>query len=927
MPLHWEYNFRNYTTDNGLPSSETYDIEQDNDGNIWIATDRGLVKYDGYSFVTYTKKDGLVNNTILQIYKDPFGRLWFLSIVNDLCYYEKGRIKKYKYNDKINAYLKSPLMEKNMLILPNKSLVISLVTSGSIIINSKGKVKKISQEELTFHFFSFGGKEVWSYLAPHYYKYNAKGLFHRVYYPHKIGDKQKLIFKQKLNGPRIRYVKIHDTPILLINNNVINLQSKKQILESREPIIYIGNINNKFWTGTLNKGAAIYKWVDGKPILIKSFLNGYSVSNVLQDKNGGYWFSTLEGGVFYLCTPEIEVINKKNGLISNKIRSIEGCNNSIYLGFSAVGIQKLTSSTIETIDYEGNNTILGSIGNKLIVSDYSGLHCEGKLIHFNAQRDLYCQNDKCFYVNFSAQSVNKTGEREIFYEDYSLSKKMFQAIMQDGKKHIWLGGKEGLFAVKNKKLVPYFPEKFPPMISDLLYTPKWGKIASTKEDGLYLFDHSGFHKINGLLTDNISCLFTDRKGKLWVGTSKGINILTKTKTGEIEIDCLTKDNGLCSNEITAIHVDDKYAWIGTNKGLSKVNFTILDRKKTKYSVFLHSISLKSHDLDISRALQIPYSEDIIKINFGTVNFITKGYYKYRLNSQQQWTYLRKPQIVLLNPEDGNYDLEISFRNENNQWSKVQNIASFEITPPFWRTSYFKLFIVLVIAYLIFLFVRYKKRQFETKQKLLILEQKALFAQMNPHFIFNTLNSIQSFLIYNENDKAEYYLSKFSKLLRQTLHISRNSTVTLGKEIDLLEKYLELEQMRFSNKFSWEFKTNIFDDNLEVRIPNMLIQPYIENSIKHGFIEKREDYKIEIILTQLNEHSIKCEIIDNGIGRKVSLQKKENIKSLKEHVSYGEKITKERLKSYNKSRSNIYGSKVQDLAKGTKVELIVPIITE
>ena len=275
-------------------------------------------------------------------------------------------------------------------------------------------------------------------------------------------------------------------------------------------------------------------------------------------------------------------------------------------------------------------------------------------------------------------------------------------------------------------------------------------------------------------------------------------------------------------------------------------------------------------------------------------------------------------------------MEVSFLNENNKWSSIQNIANFEIEAPFWKTIYFKFIIGILISYFIFLFFQFKKKQFETKQKLLILEQKALFAQMNPHFIFNTLNSIQSFLIYNENEKAEYFLSKFSKLLRETLHISRNSSISLKKEFDILEKYLELEQMRFSNKFQWKIVYNMSIEDLKLRIPNMLIQPYIENSIKHGFTEKRSDFIINITITLIDDYSLKCEVIDNGIGRSASILKKSDDINSKEHTSYGEKITKERLKTYNKSKTSNFGAQIFDIelngeSKGTKVEIIIPIL--
>ena len=215
--------------------------------------------------------------------------------------------------------------------------------------------------------------------------------------------------------------------------------------------------------------------------------------------------------------------------------------------------------------------------------------------------------------------------------------------------------------------------------------------------------------------------------------------------------------------------------------------------------------------------------------------------------------------------------------------------------------------------------------------MILLEQKALFAQMNPHFIFNTLNSIKSFLIYNENDKAEYFLSKFSKLLRQTLHVSRNNSIAIQKEVNLLEKYLELEQMRFSNKFQWTIFHNLSEDELDLKIPNMLIQPSLENSIKHGFIEKRFDYKIQMNISLIGNDILICEIIDNGIGRKASFERKAVYSRKNEHKSYGEKITKERLKTYNKFQKNKFGTVILDEydeygnSCGTKSILTIPII--
>lgn len=930
-PLSVEYNFRNYTVDNGLPSSETYDVEQDNEGNIWIATDRGVVKYDGYKFRYYTRKDGLVDDVVLQLYKDPFGKIWFISIMNELCYYEKGKIKKYRYNNKIRQLFQgADQFEKKILVLKNNSLVLSLYTSGTTMIDDKGRIKKIKQENYTIHLFEFENKKIWSF-------YSSKFIGHPIItsiFSSVNQIKPICIAQERMFDRRIKHTESKEHSILLVNNKIFLTNEKKQILKSnKENIISLGIIDNHLWVGNLGKGVQAYKLYHGKAIFTKSILDNYSISNVLKDSKGGYWFTTLEKGVFYVPFLEVQGMNTKHGLMSNEIKSICKINKEVYIGYKGVGIQTISNNKIYDYDKNSYYSTVRNFEGKLLISNYNGTFLtQNKKIFISWLRDFYPLENKCLAVTRAIYEIDKNGIIKPILSTYSKHEKSFQAIMQDDKGIIWLGHRTGLYCFNNNVLEPYLSSQFQASINDLLYHKQWGKIIATRDDGLFILNNSKFSKIENLLSKNINTLFVDQSGILWMSTNKGVNILTRLKNGKIKVQCLTKFHGLYTNEVTSLWVDEKYAWIGTNKGLLKIDKSILKREKSKYQITLESISLKHKQLDLSQELKIPYNEDIVKINFKTINFITKGKYKYRLGNTQNWTYLKEPQITLLNPEEGEYQLEVAFLDENNTWSKIQNIAFFEITPPFWKTLYFRLLIALFLGYLISLFIRYKKRQFETKQKLLILEQKALFAQMNPHFIFNTLNSIQSFLIYNENDKAEYFLSKFSKLLRQTLHISRNSTVTLEKEIDLLEKYLELEQMRFSNKFSWEFKTHVFNNNLEIRIPNMLIQPYIENSIKHGFTEKREDYEIEIILTQVDDQTIKCEIIDNGIGRKVSIEKKESNKTLDEHVSYGEKITKERLKSYNKSKSTIFGSRVFDIyeegvSKGTKVEVIIPIVNK
>ncbi len=784
----FEYNYRNYSTENGLPSSETYDVEQDNEGNIWIGTDRGAVKYDGQKFVTYTKKEGLLDDVILNIYKDPFGRIWFVTMLNELCYYEDGKIHHFRFNHLIRKHLKNVYdVEKNMLVLENKTVLLSVNNYGTYSIDSKGSFRQVFQPNATIQVTTYGKNELWSA------KYNGwnKNRMPRLKILYCKDKKCDLIALTLQGNPRKKLTKSQNNSYFLTDNVIYNLTERKKLaIDKKSQILHINSIGHDLWIGQLGKGLQIYKFENGNPILRKTLLANYSVSNSFRDSKGGYWFSTLEAGVFYIPYFEIQGLNHKKGLLSDELRSVFGLNKDLYLGYNNLGIQKITDSKIYTIYTDYQLCTFSCVDNKLLISSGNqGVYLEGEKVSGNWARDLYPIKNKCLSICRSGYEINAEGKEIQLFDAINNNAKVFFAVMEDHKGTIWLGDRNGIHFLKEGKVIAFCPKEFNHKITDLIEHNTWGKVVATRDAGIFLWKGNQFLRVNNLLSEDITTLFVDPQNRLWVGTKKGVNILWKGENGEIGLDCLTKKQGLYSDEITSVFVDKNKAWIGTNKGLSIVNLSYLSRIKNGYKVILKSIIVDDKSINLKHDIKIPYSEDVVQINFGATDFVTKGMYKYRLGKTSKWTYVTKPQIILLNPEDGEYQLEASFLDENNSWSPIHDILNFEITPPFWRTNYFFFLILLTIGYLVFLFVRYKKRQFETKQKVLILEQKALFAQMNPHFIFNTLNSIQSFLIYNENDKAEYFLSKFSKLLRQTLHISRNSSISTEKEIDLLEKYL------------------------------------------------------------------------------------------------------------------------------------------
>lgn len=234
--------------------------------------------------------------------------------------------------------------------------------------------------------------------------------------------------------------------------------------------------------------------------------------------------------------------------------------------------------------------------------------------------------------------------------------------------------------------------------------------------------------------------------------------------------------------------------------------------------------------------------------------------------------------------------------------------------------------IILITVLLFIFNRQK--QITQEKKILTLEQNMLKSQMNPHFIFNSLNSIKLYIINNEKENAVYYLNKFAKLIRKILVASNEKDISLADELETMKLYMNIENIRFSNEI--DFKINI-DDNLNpenVRVPSLILQPFLENSLWHGLSSKLDDKRIVLDIKKDADDYITISITDNGVGRKISQERKLN-KTLKRD-SVGIEITKERLFNFSKRFARMYDLKIEDLfdkqnnAAGTKVILNIPV---
>ncbi|MCW8898600.1 MAG: histidine kinase [Flavobacteriales bacterium] len=438
----------------------------------------------------------------------------------------------------------------------------------------------------------------------------------------------------------------------------------------------------------------------------------------------------------------------------------------------------------------------------------------------------------------------------------------------------------------------------------------------------------------------------DTKGNLWFGTSGNGVFKLENEFEHIDVNSTITYSSpaiFSSTEIENEKVQSKFILknLPVDQQTEKpINSKTIRTDRVRQdslppSVFINSVKINGKDTTTLSHYELSHENNAIEFNISGISNSPSGIqYKYILEGfDKEWIYTVNTSIYYTSLAPGSYTFKVFAMNDSGIWSTVPSVISFTIQPPFYMSAWFLLtlvFGVIIIGFLIYFLIQkqnqLKNKQIEEqKQRALASELQALRSQMNPHFIFNTLNSIQNFISKNESKDASIYLSKFAKLMRATLANTKRQRISLKDEIETLTLYLELEQLRLNNKFSYEILVDETIDTQYEQIPSMLIQPYVENAIWHGISHKEGNGIIRIQFLLENEHLLKCVVEDNGIGRENAIKLKQNTTS----PSFGMNITKERVELLNSLNGNRLSVKINDLKinnqpAGTRVELYVPI---
>ncbi|CAM1367061.1 Histidine kinase [Tenacibaculum sediminilitoris] len=630
-----------------------------------------------------------------------------------------------------------------------------------------------------------------------------------------------------------------------------------------------------------------------------SGLPSLHINNTTQDSTGYVWLSSTNGLIRFDGN-KFTTFTVKDGLISNNTNVVTTKGNSIFIGtnkgFSIKNHQGFTNfegDNINCIVTTKNYTFLGT--NKGIVrvrEDYLSP------LRTNFQIDLNRVNDILFDGNFYWVATNKAL--------WKIDKLLNPTIL----KRIDIANYTSLLI--HKKTI----------------------IATTYNNGIKLITTDEIKTLTTSIHKIID--ITKINTQFWiVSEDEGIEVLDSNFNF---VKNINKYNTLSTNKITNVFQDnEKNTWISTkDKGVYFIKSDKSVQKKPTISfekievVFtpLDSININNYN----KTLQLPADKNHISFYYKTININNSNTleYRYKLNNKTSpWSTKSTIDLAYLSP--GNYTFSTQ--------SRVGKIESepinfrFFIDTPIYRKDWFIWssigLICLILTLIIWLYIRriqnknkVKVAKLELENHLISLEQKALQLQMNPHFIFNVLNGIKALGNSGKSAELNATISKFSTLLRGILHNSRQEEISLAEEITTLKNYIELEQQMNSNTFEYSITTNLTIDTEEILIPPMLIQPFVENSIKHG-IPSVENGKIEINFSSKN-NLLHCEIVDNGVG----IQQSKKFKKVSSHKSVALKVTQERIQNLSK-KSTFSISELYNKRKipGTKVSFKIPLKTD
>lgn len=700
------YIYERFGVDEGLPSSEVYDAFQDKLGYIWFATDKGLSRYNGYEFENFTSKDGLPGNTILDFYPQKNGEIWCYEYHSQSLFYFKedfNGFMPYKYNDLIKKEIVPSTIIKSIHLDTDANLIVGgYGLNGFIKISNSGNISRYydSKYNDTINSDTFRKRGLGIL--------KNDNVFGVLYSNYKTDTKLISIDIDNTPTSRIDFTALNENHYVFIDRKlgVVSDGTKVRYYNTDQNPTGVKSISDTtFFVGYYSTGAEIR---DVSGTILERFLPNKSVSNLLIDAEGGYWFCTLDDGVYYIKNPNIKVSNSAHitSLVKDDL-------NNLYAGFHNGNIERIVDN-----------------GSYLL---YQGLNDRHAFVEFDSNTgQLYGYSDH-HIVNYSKNesfmnnAVRKLPEHImnplVSSESYSFSTIENDSIhiynldykVQDVcyfNNNILIGTSRGLFIQKNRTFSPYQNISIlKSRIDDIdVNSSKTTAYMATQGEGVVVYGDS-IYNINSSdgLTDNIvSEIHVENDSTVWACTNSGLNRITFKPNNTYNIATITKADGLLSNDIDDIEIINNTVWVATKKGLCFFNKNVIQEKENAQllSLQLKTVSANRRKLDDPSAL-LAYNDNALKFELQAISLKhTKDIsYLYRLKEvDTNWTFTKGRTINFPSLPPGTYTFEAKASVFNNINSSTISY-NFKILPPFWKRWWFYGIYIFLFFGLVYLFFR------------------------------------------------------------------------------------------------------------------------------------------------------------------------------------------------------------------------------
>lgn len=915
---------------------QIYDVIQDNDLNYWFATDQGFYKYDNYKFETVECKE-MKDFSAFGFVKTSDGTIYCHNLNKQILKIEKGICSVY-YDLQDEEY------SKNISLAISKENNLIVISKNSLIFTKAGV--PIKQKTISSGFFGTPFKIKQGLIISHIPAQDSLLVFDDTEAQIKpIVNNGGTLKNALLSFFRIKEntyaVDTRSKQFFLFDENTYRLTALPQTnsFEQKEQFrFYI--TNNLLWVVSPISGLSLLSSPENMPSNDKLFSN-YFISDVYEDDEGNVLLSTFNGGV--LVIPHLKVPDIINPYSESPIVSIvsEG-GDGVIMGTSKGELLQFQNNQYTALSVSGAKPLKSIHSWKnvpFILFDDGTINVYSKKAKkttnlFEASLKGAVQfNDSIFYLSLNVGVVKlqilPNSKFNINYIE-RLKTRTNTISIEPNTKKVFIATADGLKILHNDTQIENVFLNSKQVFVNSFSTDSTYLYAATKKNGVLVFNNGKIVRqlFPQMDQKNIELFkLIVHKDKIFATTSKGFVVMDTNGVVEVRFNMAY---GFLTNNIFDFELTNNELWISHTKGVQRIDLNLLKKQTTLPTIKI--LTIKINDVVFkNHANEIAFDSDKHKFQFILSSPTLKNketiVYHYKLiGYEEKWnisTYFDN-EVTYNSLSPGSYTFTVKAENQG-LFSEAKSF-SFQINPPIYLRWWFMSLIVLLFLLIVFIVYRWQLKIQQKKadqiNELNASKLTAIQSQMNPHFIFNSLNSVQDLILKGDVEHSYTYITTFSNLVRRTLNYSEKDFIDFEQEIKLLELYLSLEKLRFKKQFNYEI---IYSEINDIMLPPLLIQPFIENSLVHGLLHKSGAKNLKITF-ELKEVLI-CTIEDNGVGREKAKAIKQRQRS--EHESFSGRAIKKRFEILSNVFGGKFGYEYEDLyendeACGTKVVLMIPV---